>query len=284
MGLRTTLRNSISRWLLSRPENRNAIIRGIAQDRTLLFHNAPDHGLIYFLDLTIGQSILLTGEYERKVVTDLRCFLEEKKLFKSNSMVLELGANIGTHSIYLERDFDASRVIALEPDPELFGILDRNIALNRLDGIIIPVQLAVSDQQGLVRFARDMSNRGGSGIGSRAETLGKDAPSIDVEATTVDDLLDRLDMSPSDIDLIWMDVESHELEVFRGMVEFLSIAKPPIFFEYTPSGDSGQRAELRDIVFGNYGSVYSYDGSFHQISPDDFDQISEMSDLLAIDV
>lgn len=284
MGLRTFLASKLSPWLLRSEKARHILLRHLSKDGIILFREASDHGIIFYPDQFIGNNILLSGEYGRESVRDLRRFLEEKEIFSPNNVVLELGANIGTHSIYLVRDFAAARVVAVEPDPQTYEILDHNIALNVLNGIVTPVKLAMSDQQGQVQFARNMLNRGGSGIGRQLDILGADAPTLDVDATTVDDLLDRLNMSPEEIDLIWMDVESHELEVFRGMADFLSKAKPPIFFEYTPNGDKNRTNELSDLLFANYAEVYIYDKAFQKISPDEFDRLSEIADLLAINL
>jgi tRNA G37 N-methylase Trm5 len=84
-------------------------------------------GLTWALDLREGIdfSIFLLGAFERSTVRTL------KKLARPESVVFDIGANIGAHTLGLARNVGpAGRVFAFEPADFAFEKLKRNLALN----------------------------------------------------------------------------------------------------------------------------------------------------------
>src|SRR5579885_1432959 len=74
------------------------------------------------------------------------CFVGEYDYLLDNitkgDIVLDAGANVGIFSILASRK--AHKVIAIEPDPENYGYLLKNIEANHAENII-PVNIALSD-------------------------------------------------------------------------------------------------------------------------------------------
>ena len=72
-------------------------------------------------------------------------FESYKFLNLKNKTVLDIGANIGDSSIYFALQ-GASRVIAIEPLPQFFNALIDNIKVNKLENIILPLNLMVGNK------------------------------------------------------------------------------------------------------------------------------------------
>ncbi len=65
-------------------------------------------------------------------------------------LILDCGANIGLSSLYFAKNWPSAHVIAVEPDPDNFELLRRNVAAHPN---IQAVQAAVGGQDGPVRIA-----------------------------------------------------------------------------------------------------------------------------------
>ncbi|WP_157747635.1 FkbM family methyltransferase [Cohaesibacter sp. ES.047] len=57
-----------------------------------------------------------------------------KSRIQEDAIILDIGANIGNHAVYWGRHTHAKHIYCFEPVPETFSILERNVALNALEG------------------------------------------------------------------------------------------------------------------------------------------------------
>lgn len=64
-------------------------------------------------------------------------------------VLYDLGANVGTYALYAALSGKVSTVVAFEPESQNFALLNRNIALNRLDGKVTAYPIAASDRSRL---------------------------------------------------------------------------------------------------------------------------------------
>jgi FkbM family methyltransferase len=84
--------------------------------------------------------------------------------------VLDIGANIGLHSIILSKlGFE---VKSYEPDPEHFATLQKNIEVNSAQNIEV-VNEAVSTEKGLASFVRVLGNTTGSHLEGAKSSYGE---------------------------------------------------------------------------------------------------------------
>lgn len=132
---------------------------------------------------------------------------------------VDIGANVGYYTaLALAHMKGSGRIVALEPDPENFGFLQKTVTANTAgnSGVHIDcLQKAASDHHGLMTLFTCSENRGDNRL--YANQLA-DA-SCEVEVTTVTSVLKELDIHC--VDLIKMDVQGYEGHVLRGMAEFL---------------------------------------------------------------
>lgn len=117
--------------------------------------------------------------------------------------VADIGANIGLHSIILEKC--GFEVCSYEPDPQHFGILQKNLKLNqclRTEAF----NSAVSTKSGEVEFVRVLGNTTGSHIaGSKLSPIGN-LERFTVKTEPIQPIIDWAD-------LLKVDVEGHEKDI-----------------------------------------------------------------------
>jgi FkbM family methyltransferase len=159
--------------------------------------------------------------------------LDEYRSFRSSlrpgAVVLDVGANLGSYALLFGQWVGSTgRVYAFEPVPEIRSALERHIALNDLNGIVVPVAAAASDATGRAQFATS----GMHGI-SRLATARQPAP-LSVDTITIDEFCDRESIRP---DFIKIDVEGAELVVIRGARNTLRAcgSELTVFVELHPS-------------------------------------------------
>lgn len=117
---------------------------------------------------------------------------------------LDVGANVGSYTI-LAGGGAGARVTSVEPIPETFAHLERNVALNRIAGRVHACQCGLSDSPGILRFTKCLKTV------NHILAEGEDLPAIEVPVRTLDDLVG------SDVPLlIKIDVEGHERSVLLG--------------------------------------------------------------------
>jgi FkbM family methyltransferase len=119
---------------------------------------------------------------------------------------IDLGANIGLHSIMMTRC--GMQVSCYEPDPTHFGFLTRNLVLNECTQTKT-VNRAVSTVAGECEFVRVLGNTTGSHLAGAKEN-----PYGDLERFCV--TTDAFAEIAQDVDLVKMDIEGHEAEVLCG--------------------------------------------------------------------
>jgi FkbM family methyltransferase len=124
--------------------------------------------------------------------------------------IIDCGANIGLTSLYFSRKFPGCRILALEPEPENFQQLSRNVRANNLN-LVCPVQIGVWSKKALLEhdvsfcYAKDWA------FSVRESSQGTGSIAVD----TLDNILNERDFP--DVDYIKMDVEGSEFELFRNM-------------------------------------------------------------------
>jgi len=119
---------------------------------------------------------------------------------RHSDIVIDAGAHVGFFTV--PAALKAKEVIAVEPAPDSFKVLAKNIKLNGLNNVIL-INKALSDYEGIGY----MSGKGLSATLSRAGTLM-------VKVTTIDALLKSLRIDH--VDVIKMDIEGSEVRALKG--------------------------------------------------------------------
>jgi FkbM family methyltransferase len=136
---------------------------------------------------------------------------------KEGDVVVDVGAAFGFYSILASRKVKGSgRVIAIEPQPDSFEMLNRNIKLNGLTNITT-LNYAVFSKETTLNLYSSYSI-----LSERSEKNKKDF--VEVNGNTLDYLLKELN-GISEVNWIKIDVEGAELEVLKGAQSIFSESK-----------------------------------------------------------
>ena len=165
---------------------------------------------------------------------------------------LDLGANIGTTSIYFHKKIDPSvKVLAFEADPETYKILRANFILNEMPEDSIIENYGLADKEGEMFLHRSPSNPGANSFinnHNRGE--------VSVRLVALDDYFEQKNIHASEIKYIWIDTEGFESQVFFGMKKLVTTENIPIFFELNPSCyvNNGTFDDFINLIISNYKS------------------------------
>jgi len=165
-------------------------------------------------------------DYIQSVIVNYKTFYENdileelKSYIKKNSIILDIGANIGNHSIYWAKKTDAKRIYSFEPVHDTFKILKKNIEINGLIDKVKIFNIGLSDEK-----------INGSITNYFPDNIGATQIKQDSNGNLLLDKLDNIKLGEDTIDFIKIDVEGHELYALQGARETLITFKPIIFIE-----------------------------------------------------
>lgn len=283
---RSTIRKVIER-LWDVPSVSNGIRRRLSKDGVFFLQFQDDHTIVYDGAEFIGHAIESAGHFERSMTEDVLLYCRKSGAFLGRSILVEIGANIGTQTIYLTRDLDFEHVVVVEPDPRNLRLLKANLALNSIDAIIL--ELAIGDVDSTLELHRHPLNSGMSSLRSvdRPSTrvsndLRTDTPTLQVPVRRMDDVLSDAKINTSKIGLFWIDVEGFELNALRGMQNSLRDASA-LFIEYTPQWlKETERDEFLGILTANFKRLLVYEGGIKEVSVAELTTMREQVNILAL--
>lgn len=194
-------------------------------------------------DIYIGQAVIRYGEYSQHE------FALFEFLCGAGDVVVEVGANIGAHTLGLARHVGpGGRVVAIEPQPVIFQTLCGNMAINSITNVDC-LNLALSDAPGHVTVPivdyGGQGNFGGISVHFAPDVASK-VPGHKIEARRLDDVFDYPRLK-----LLKVDVEGMEAAVLRGAEETIAKHRPILYVENDRIENSKALIEL----------LFSYDYS-----------------------
>ncbi|MCL2629724.1 MAG: FkbM family methyltransferase [Alphaproteobacteria bacterium] len=190
----------------------------------------------------IQRNIVLTENfYENKILQDLSRYLDK------NSVILDIGANIGNHSVRWGLIDGVKRVHAFEPVPDTYEILRKNIAVNKLEKIVTPHNFGLSDKESNAYAHHPHA----CDIGTIEVR-----PTDDRNSGILLKRLDDLNLKETKINLIKIDVESVEENVLKGAVQTIKKHRPLVFVESFP--EDGQKFVIKFFKELGYQAPVKY--------------------------
>lgn len=170
-------------------------------------------------DIYIGRSIEIYGEHGGLEGTFLQ------RLIKSGDYVIEVGANIGAHTVGLAKAAGANgRVDAYEPQRACYALLQAQISLNQLHTVYAH-QTAVGRASGKL-WVPSINYAQYGNFGGVALSSDQSAPSEPVNVVTLDDQIGDRPCA-----LLKVDVEGMEEEVIRGALRLIGKHQPLLYVE-----------------------------------------------------
>jgi FkbM family methyltransferase len=124
-----------------------------------------------------------------------------------------------------------------------------NIAANALHDRAVIVEAALGDREGRAVLHLHPRNKGAHAIGVAPSVDG--TQSLDVPMTRLATALETQGIAPTQIGLVWIDVEGLERDVVAGLGHYLG--QVPLVLEYAPErGDPRAARELRELLVRHY--------------------------------
>lgn len=204
--------------------------------------------LVYSGDY-IGLSISVMGKYESRSIK----WIEESFNDETYECMLDVGANIGNHTYFLQKKFE--KICCFEVSPNISKVLKINTSNFKNVEVF---DFGLSNKNENVVLTTFENNIGGTRIS---------------ETSNVSDgfpvrLYDSLNTGYV-VSFIKIDVEGHELEVLEGMSSTLKRFKPIIAFEFNNVDQNQKNIDLiqflRNLGYIFYSTPYiSYEYSKSQ--------------------
>jgi FkbM family methyltransferase len=141
--------------------------------------------------------------------------------FPTHSVILDIGANIGNHTVYFATYLNYTKIVAFEPVARNFFLLQQNI--QKFSGSrLLVYQRGLSDKAEWTGIEPNVGNLGASEIHADGS-----------ERVYVDTVDNVAEWWYAPITLMKIDVEWHEPQVLRGAEKTIQKHKPLILIEDT---------------------------------------------------
>jgi len=154
---------------------------------------------IFCVSLSVGLTHLIASITEEVSL--------ERYFRNSDGIILDIGSHIGKWAVFTaNHGHNLKKLYAFEPIPSYYRYLETNKALNDYRNVVSTHNLLISDSNATLQ----MADKGASSHVSREGD-------VLVESVRMDDFLMAEGVAYSDVDLVKIDVEGHELSVLCGM-------------------------------------------------------------------
>lgn len=163
-----------------------------------------------------------------------------KKYCPPSAVIIDVGANVGNHTVYFSKNLDAKTIYVIEPVPTAYKLLLCNIALNYCHNVNVDhIGLALGDREcaGYPYTAYGRDNLGSTRMFPVERPMDfieayrgvfKEEP---MQHPTVQIVRGDSLFADEHIDFIKIDVEGMEIVCLEGFKETIRRSRPKIFIE-----------------------------------------------------
>ena len=204
------------------------------------YHPRKTHSDFYlpFLPMdSIQRCLLLSDDYfDRRNLDRVLKYYDDgivgDKISKGEGVILDIGANIGNHTLFFCNEYNAKKVYCFEPVEKTFAILEENIRLNHLEKRVVLNKCGLGEREERRSvYQYDLMNIGGTGL--------KEDRNGNLEIRC----LDGIEIEEPVV-LMKIDVEGMEVKVLRGGLELIKRNLPYIMIE----SDENRFPETKEIL------------------------------------
>ena len=171
-------------------------------------------------DLVIGKSIKEYGEWSQLELDFLT------QLLNPNDVVIEIGSNIGSHTIPFSKILKKGHVYGFEPQNIIFQNLCANLSLNSTTNCICE-RIAISDSRNEKLFMMHLDSNKSNNFGNVSLLNSKSDDSVPVQV----DILDNKFSYLKHLKLLKLDVEGNEINALKGGENLIKRTKPFLYLE-----------------------------------------------------
>jgi len=179
------------------------------------------------LDEGLSWDLLIDGYREPLATAQYQSELDRLAADRDTLTVVDVGANIGYFALVALSQCRAD-VVAIEPHPETFSLLGENVRGNGFEAAVDCHQCAVgaASRSATLQVARQRNLCATTEPATDSHYVDE----ISVPMRRLDELLADTDTPVGDVDVLRMDVQGYEYEVFRGARRVLSEGNVGLIF------------------------------------------------------
>jgi FkbM family methyltransferase len=216
--------------------------------------------------------LLEQGEYEPALTRECLQRLDPTR------DAIDVGANIGFHSVLFAQQLPQRRVLAVEPTENARRRLLRNVAMNGVEKRVLVFAGAASDRSGSIEIHSVDGLEEFSSIGAMAHPAiqGRPVATEQVATRTLDELVAEHDLEPG---LLKVDVEGFEHHVFAGAQQTLARHRPVVVSELSDYLLRRNGASAREVVQGFEALGYRV---FDPLHPNETPGNREFADMVCV--
>lgn len=255
-GRRALRRQLLEPILVGWPVLREIVTNALAARGHLVFCDLGD--VRFFVDPSdrvVGSWLMWHGGWQRREIDSAVEVLVAAGKLVRDAVFVDVGAHIGTHTVYALRTGHFARAVAFEPEPRNAHLLAMNLTANGVSQMAVVIPKAAGAAPGIAVLYLHPRNTGAHSLDVPPSVDGR--ASLEVPVVRVEDALNELGIEPEKVGLAWLDVEGYELQALRGVAKLIE-RSVPIAFEFTPSRYSAQtRAEIVALLERHYTTVHS---------------------------
>lgn len=203
-----------------------------------------EDGTFFYMELGFGRQIEALIYYFGINAFESETISLWTKLVKKSNVIIDIGANTGIYTMLAASINPKSKLYSFEPLNRIYNILERNIQINRYYPQVSAFKIALSEFNGIGEmfdlpvehmYTASLNKNIHKERGQKFEAIIEK-----VSVLTLDDF--KKIEHVSKIDLIKIDVESHEPSVLKGMMETLRNDSPTMIVEIW-NNDIGSKVE-----------------------------------------
>lgn len=230
---------------------RRALVFEALRDQLALAVHPQESYVVNTSDKVIGARLFDRGDF------DLQKLISACKLISSNggvplhSVLIDIGANLGSICIPAVRRGLVQRAIAFELDPDNTRLLRINALLNGVEDRIDIRNMAVGAAVREVTVKHSESNFGDHRVLAKGGGQGVSVPMV-----TLDSIAQDLDLSRT---ILWIDIQGYEAFALQGARYFLAAGVPLIVEFSREELDSTGSFDLFLSIVTNSGYAVFYD-------------------------
>ncbi len=178
---------------------------------------------------------------------------------RPGTLVIDIGAHNGDTTVPMAlANGAAGTTLALEPNPYVFKVLEKNASLNKSKTNIIPLPFAATDRDGEFEFNySDASFCNGGNFQSLQTTKNRHKHILKVQGRSLTNYLREhyADMLGT-LSLVKVDAEGYDKEVLKSIKPILLETKPFIISECNKYLNDEERSDLFHVIADMGYSLY----------------------------
>lgn len=196
----------------------------------------------------------LRDESDQSVFEEIfkdRLYRAAEPILKQAKTIIDVGAHIGFFAIYARALNPAAKIFCLEPEPENFVLLEKNLQQNKIKAKIFQTALSADEKDETDLYISENSHN--------HTTVQSNLKSIKVKAVTVSNFFAKNKIIGADV--VKLDIEGGEFPILSSWDENVYKKIKSIVMEYHE--DKNHKAKtLEDILGSNGFSIQKFVSPF----------------------